>query len=393
MRSNTVAADARSQIFSSRHYAIAGRLAAVMTAVLVATIPAAAESVFTVARYPVQAKDKNAVEAKKKAMEEGQKSAFRSLLKRIVPVTAYKQIARLHDVDPGMLVSGVSVRSERNSATTYLASLDFSFQPNAVRSALQSQGVPFIETQAEQLTVIPVLRDPKSGKSQNDSGYWRSAWAGQDLENSVTPIRIGQFKSEIRDDTVNMLINGDSNGMRILADEYQTPRVLLAIAQPDLASQQLSVTLVGQDAVGPINLERIYRISDNDAAYAAELAAVVALGVLEGRWKSVKYDIGGQSGMGFQAGGRPVWATTNTGTGQRVQLTAEFDTLNQWNDIRSKLLNTPGVEALEIASVTARQATLSLSYPGGSESLMSVLDGRGLVVTPSYGGLMIQSPY
>ena len=98
------------------------------------------EKAFTVANYPVEATDKNAVAAKERALADGQNAAFRSLLKRLVPVTAYKQLARLSSVKAADMVSGVAVRSEQNSSTAYIASLDFSFQPEAVRSVLQREG-------------------------------------------------------------------------------------------------------------------------------------------------------------------------------------------------------------------------------------------------------------
>ena len=51
--------------------------------------------VFTIAKYPVEAQAANAVLAKKQALADGQRAAFHSLLKRIVPVTAYSQVTRL----------------------------------------------------------------------------------------------------------------------------------------------------------------------------------------------------------------------------------------------------------------------------------------------------------
>ncbi len=48
------------------------------------------DAVFTVANYPVEARADNAVAAKDRALADGQQAAFRSLLKRLVPVTAYR---------------------------------------------------------------------------------------------------------------------------------------------------------------------------------------------------------------------------------------------------------------------------------------------------------------
>ena len=96
---------------------------------------------FKVANYPVDATAENAVAAKKKAIDDGQQAAFRSLLKRLVPVSAYDNLEQFKTVPAGNYVDGLAIRSEQNSRTRYIASLDFSFEPNSVRQMLQSQGI------------------------------------------------------------------------------------------------------------------------------------------------------------------------------------------------------------------------------------------------------------
>src|SRR5882724_4780838 len=66
----------------------------------------AVETVFTVGNYPVEARADNAVAAKTQALADGQQAAFRSLLKRLVPVTAYPRIRRLASVKAGDLIDG-----------------------------------------------------------------------------------------------------------------------------------------------------------------------------------------------------------------------------------------------------------------------------------------------
>src|SRR5262249_15930006 len=56
-----------------------------------AAVPAE-DAVFTVCNYPVEARADNAVAAKSKALSDGQQAAFRSLLKRLVPVNSYPRL-------------------------------------------------------------------------------------------------------------------------------------------------------------------------------------------------------------------------------------------------------------------------------------------------------------
>jgi hypothetical protein len=349
---------------------------------------AGADSAYTIANYPVDATAANAVAAKQQALADGQQAAFRSLLKRIVPVTAYKQLTRVKDVKAANLISGVTVRSEKNSATDYLASLDFSFQADAVRAELSRQSIPFVDEQAPPVGLITVLLQGNPPAVTNDTGLWRRAWTGLDLKHTITPVTVQDLKPEIHADTVSMLLAGDSNGLRILNDEYGTKLIVMAVAEPDMVAKKLTVTLAGQDAVGPLLLKRTYRMTNGDLGYTSELAAVIALGVLEGRWKAIKSAPAQQASTGA-----PVWSASTGVGGEEVRFTASFVDPGQWNEIRAQLLDTPGVDALEIATVSDRDADVSLRFPGGARSLADALGARGLSLANTSSGWILRPNY
>jgi len=353
-----------------------------------AAVAASGDGAYTIANYPVDATAANAVAAKDQALAEGQQSAFRSLLKRIVPVTAYKQLTRVSGLKAADLISGVAVRSERNSATDYIASLDFSFEADAVRTALSRQGIPFVDEQAPPVTVITALVQGNPLAATNDTGLWRRAWTGLDLQHTITPVTIQDLKPVIHADTISMLLAGDDNGLRILNDEYAAKLIVVAVAEPDTAAKKLTVTLAGRDAVGPLLLKRTYRISNGDLAYASELAAVVALGVLEGRWKAVRSASATQA-----ASGAPVWSASTGGDGEEVTFVAEFVNPSQWNEIRTQILDTPGVDAVDIASVSDRNADVTLRFPGGARGLANALGGRGLSLVNTQAGWVLRPNY
>lgn len=356
---------------------------------------AKADAAFTVGNYPVDATDANAVTAKEKALADGQEAAFRSLLKRIVPVTAYKQLTRLKDIKAAELISGVSVRSERNSSTQYIANLDFTYQADAVRGLLQSHGIPFVEQQAPTITIVPVSRAAVGADAKPATQAWTNAWKALDLEHTLTPAKLDDFKSTIHNDTVKMLTSGDDSAQRILAGEYRSETVVLAIYEPDQAAKKLNVTLVGLDAAGPLNLTRSYRVPDGDYVYAGEFAAVVSLGILEGRWKAQKSSPDPVGAADPSAsGGAPVWAANSAAsTGQEVHLVAEFGSLSQWNEMRTQLLETPGVENLEISTVSSSNADLVLQYPGGPRALANALGARGLRLLETGTGWTLSPTY
>ncbi len=357
------------------------RTVVVLTALTqMATAQAAApgDRVFTIANYPIEAEAKNAVAAKDKALADGQEAAFRSLLKRLVPVTSYAQLGRLKGLSTADLVDGVRSRSEQNSPTRYIAAFDFAFQGEAVREVLTREGVPFVAEQAPELLVIPVMQQAGAAGAKAafapPNSDWNGAWKNLDLENSVSPAKLGTLNPAIHADTVAMIKNGDGSADRIVEGEYKTSLVVLAIAEIDPATKQVHVTLAGHDAVGPFSWKRSYRASDGDTGYALELASVVSLGVLEGRWKALK------------TGGA-------VAQGQDVDIEVVFDSQDQWNDIRGRVLDLQGVDDVRVGTISARNAQMGLKYPGGGAALAGQLAQQGLTLSQASGQWQLRSTY
>jgi len=338
----------------------------------------AADTVFIVAKYPVEARADNAVAAKTQALADGQQAAFRSLLKRLVPVTAYPRIRRLASVKAGDLIDGYKVRSERNSATEYIASLDFSFQSKGVRDLLRREGIPFSDEQAPVITVIPVWRDGPAGTPRDDPA-WTNIWKGLDLEHALTPVTLQTLRKEIQPSTINALAGGDGTAIRSLAGTYRSEYVLIAVGESDPAAGRLTITLSGRDAVGAFTLQRTYRLDASDPGYTNELAGVVALGVIEGRWKATKTRGGGGGGVAASGGSTD------------LLISVEFRGMSEWQDISRRLSATPGIEELEVAGLSARGARVTLRYPGGAERLTNALAGQGLALRNAGGNWIISA--
>ena len=358
---------------------------------LVAPAQAANDGVFTVGNYPVDAQAANAVDAKKQALADGQQAAFRSLLKRLVPVTDYDRLKRLSALKASGFLEGVSVRSERNSSTRYIASLDFSFRADSVRSVLQQEGIPFIEDQAREIVVVPVVRNPDGSiEAGAASRAWNSAWKSLDQEHTLAPFSLQAVKGAINADTLKQAAEGSGGAERALAGEYGSPYVVLAIADPDPAAKRLNVTLYGIDGVGGLSLKRSYRVYDGDTAYSMELAAVVGLGVLEGRWKAQK-----APPLASSSSYSPAYSSSsaNSGGGTPVAMRAQYQSLAEWSEMRRQLLNLPGVEDVRIETESARGADLTLRYPGGARELSSALYGRGLALENGTDRLILRSAY
>lgn len=380
-------------------------LAAVM-ALIIGYGPAIAASkedrVFTIGNYPVEARAADAVAAKDKAISEGQQAALRSLMKRLVPVTAYKRLARLKAAKAGELIESFAVRSERNSSTEYIASYDFVFSPDPVRRLLDREGIPYLDRQAPQITIVPAYRVapevagrlPQPFAAAAGSDAWLYAWKALDLGNTLTPASLQPLKREVHADTVRLLAEGDLGQLRTLGQAYQTETIVLAVLEPEADLKKLKVVLVGRDAVQNLYLKRTYRLEGLDLAYTAEAAAVVSLAILEGRWKAINVrdqaqPVAARGSDPVQAPGRFEPGSAPDAGGGSLTIAVAFRGMEEWQEISRQLAHTPEVASLEVLGLSARRARVSLSYPGGPQSLALALAQQGLILESTREGWML----
>ena len=354
-------------------------------------------SVYTVGNYPVDAHAADAVAAKKTAIADGQRAALRSLLKRLVPVTAYPRLRKLKITKPDALIDGISVRSERNSPTEYIASLDFSFRADAVRALLDLENLPYVDTQAPQLTLVPVWQSATQPLPGLQADAWTNAWSGVDIAHALTPIKLETLKPGVHPDTLAALAKGDTTMLRTFATEYSSAeRLVVAILTPLPKERKLQVTLVGRDAVGSIAWIKGYRFDAEDPGYAVELAAVVSLGVLEGRWKASGARVQGPT-RSPGADGPPLTisaATTGSSaaTGDDLKLSVEYRNIGEWANISQRLSQVPGVENIDVAGMSGRSARITLRYAEGVERLAAVAPQHGLSLRQNSGGWVLTGP-
>ncbi len=349
----------------------AGMLLSAMIAMGGAGHAQSGEKIFTIAKYPVDATGTNAVAAKRQATAQGRRSAFRSLLKRLVPSSAYSQIEQLKKLDPNPYIGSIRVRSEENSSTRYIATLDFSFVPEAVRTLLGQHGVSYIDQSAPPTGLMLLYSAPKAGgkramNGSKGSASWRSVWSDLDLTNSLTPLKLLRTAGSLDPNTAGALLAADPAAIGELAARQQMAQIIIAEAKPVPASNELHITLAGQDAAGRFAVTTRYRL-DDDFVYSLELAAVIAQGVIESRWKTHMTAGGGTS-------------SASGGALAPLQVLAEFSNLGQWQRQQQVLSSTPGVRNMQVGSLSGRSASIALSFPGGGDALRGALVPRGLTL-------------
>ena len=191
---------------------------------------------------------------------------------------------------------------------------------------------------------------------------------------------------------------GDQAAIRTAGREYQTETLIIAHMEPLPAQKSVKVTIAGRDAVAAFVLPRTYRLDGADLAYTAELAAVQALGILEGRWKAINVR-GGTTAAGDKRGndqpdpiprpGPGADLAAGGGAAGPMRIAVEFRSMSEWQDISRQLAQTPNVSELDVEGLSARGARVSLRYPGGAQGLAATLAQHGLVLRNGGSGLVL----
>jgi hypothetical protein len=347
------------------------------------------DSLYAVAKLSVDTTAKDAVAARELGMAEAEQRAVQIVLKRLVPLSAYAQLPILNKEDIDGMVEGVSIRSEQNSTTRYLAVLDVSINEQAVKQLLDLQNLSYSETRAPSISILPLVLDGASVKSEGAEG-WREAWDDLDLSHSVTPATILKPRPNLDAATVKTVLAGDAAALASMQEDYSYGPLVIAVGEVD--DGKFVTRLAGTDSVGAINFGRTDNLAGSNAKTAARNAAEIAFGILENRWKvsqegeapatEVKYKEGTGTDEKPKEGGE---------VPRNVVAEVEFSGLKDWQDIRGRLTNIAGIQALEVNSLSARNASITFDYAGPLKKLQTELGQNGFALDEKDGNFVLRS--
>jgi hypothetical protein len=293
------------------------------------------------------------------------------------------------DQDVEGMISSLSVRSEQNSTTRYLATFDVSFNEIAVKEFLDRRGVRFSEARAAQISILPLVLDGGGLKSA-DAEIWRQAWEGLDVAHSIAPASILRPRDSLDAETVKKVLAGDARAYEAMQADYGYAPLVLAVAET--ASGKLVTRLAGADSVGAINFGRADAFDGGDLQAVAQRAAAVAFAILENRWTITE----------SREAPKPVAAAYRTAApeaprapgievSRKMAATVEFSGFKHWREIRERLAKVAGLQALEVSSLTERAASISFDFAGPFDRLQAELGRNGFALEDRNGSFVLRS--
>jgi hypothetical protein len=222
--------------FAMLHSRLLHALAAAVLGLLALASPGLAQnpdaSVFRVSGIPVDATAADAVAARRQALLDGQRAGLERLLRRLVPAEEASHLPPVGNLNVEHYVQNFEIADEELSATRYLAKLTVSYDPEAVRDLLRSEGLAAAETPSVPIVVLPVYVAPDGARLWPDNNPWWEAWAQNlDLERLLRLVMPLGDLEDINRATVEQVQARDRDALAALAGRYGSQDVLIVTAK------------------------------------------------------------------------------------------------------------------------------------------------------------------
>lgn len=345
-----------STLKAARHLAAMG-----LTLMITALAAPAFASPYTVAGIEIDAEANTAFDAQRAALAQGQTRAARILIERLT-LAQDRMEAQLPTLDPdtaAQLIAGLQISDEQRSSTRYRARIAVDFDPRQVRNYLTGRELPFVESQAEPVLVVPVMDGPDG--AQIFSGPWYDAWLDGGYANSLTPMialgsRTGLDGGPVGRGIISasQALSLDARALRDLAQAYDVDNVAVIQVRSSSGGVRAAGDLVrfnaGED--GP-EIESIPSQIVNGYADAAR--AIVR--EREETWKRQAVVRGGDSAQ--------------------LEITLLFNSLREWRALQSAVAGASLIENARLDALSRTGAAMTITHRGAREQVRSELAARG----------------
>lgn len=342
---------------------------------------AAESKIFTVSRVAVDVTAVSAAVARGQALADGQAKAFELLLERLTLSEHRQRIGVVDGVKLGALIQGFEITRERASATRYVAEMTVRFRSANVRKLLRDAAVPYSETEARPLLIVPVFEDatgpqPAGLLLWEEINPWRRAWAGIVGGGAIVPLVLPA--GDLEDDALldaGAAISGDKEKIARLAGRYGLNDALVAFARLEQAgpNKVLNIALTRNGVAQP---QLSLALPPLPAGQSVGQAGVASDDAMVSAAKSVVRDLEEQwkrrTLLQFDALAQMLVTVALSEIGDLVQ-------------IRERLANAGEVNGVELISVNRQAATLRLYYFGAPERLQLGLAQRNLDLVSENG--------
>ncbi len=326
-------------------------------------------NVFEIRGTKVDVTADTAADARDKALMEGEKLAFRQLMRRLVLSEDIDLIPPLGREDLTSFVKDIEIAEEKRSSVRYIATLNVRFKESDIRLLLTNNGISFAETSSKLVLILPVFRSAGAISLWDEPNPWREAWEKRDDFITLVPtvLPVGDL-ADIATIGAEQAAGGDEQRLAAIGARYGVGDVLV-----------VDGTLKINTSSGRYDLDvRLARSGQNDH--------------VDDVYRTLSAEPGEEINVFLARGAREMttliddeWKKNNLlefGTSGFVAVTISLTGLQDWLVMKKQIGAMAMVKKSELILLTRNQARVNLEYYGNFEQLISAFQQIDLDLMP-----------
>ena len=352
------------------------------------------KQLFTVSGIDVDAKGKDASEARMIAIQDAQVKAFAILIERLAGKQVVPQLADLEPQAIGRLMASLSVSSEQTAPGRYIAKLNISFLPDRVRDLLQQRSIGLSPVKQEPVLILPIWQGAGELPVTWDDNPWRRAILRMDLNTTRVALRLplGDLEDST---TLPDPERADPASFAPLLNRYGATAAVVVIATQDPDGIRLKA-IAPQQLPGLV-FPKAYPATEQGLSSAAvDVVAAIAQNWRDGATAenqiALPPDITDANGLPLSPQQptppnppvNPVIA--NAGVLDAAMLFQPVE----WGSLRQLISSTEGVKSVDLLRITPDGGLIRITYSGAVPQVQQALFQRGFRLVDLGSGWILQ---
>ncbi|MDF2368053.1 DUF2066 domain-containing protein [Sneathiella sp.] len=343
----------------------------------------AADNFYVVRDIAVDESASSAAAARTIAVRNGQKRAFETLLRRLVPAPYYASLPVLDDAAITPMVASFQVSNERTSAKRYLADLTYEFKRDDIRKLLRLNMLPFSESFGKPILVLPVFLVEDRAYLWDYPNPWRTVWVDI-IDYGLRP----QEPYNLRDDWAQRLLrpvivpSGSLEDMKAIdaRQALNMDTVALEKLRKDYGAAEIDIISASlrTDTDGTLLLDVTRNVVGQTEP--ATLQTYKGSEDEEGLMQSVIFDLLGRMQEEWKRQNVLDFSIENT-----LAVTTSISSLPDWLALQDKVKGLSAVSATAIKDLSVSKAFWYITFVGGTDQLIAALDQQDLALADQGG--------
>ncbi|MCB1378358.1 MAG: DUF2066 domain-containing protein [Alphaproteobacteria bacterium] len=340
-------------------------------------------SIFAVQGVDVDVTSTDAAAAKNQALMDVQVKAFFTLAERLgSPELAQDLAEKMGPKDIAPFLKSLSIEEETSAPGRYIGKFTVRFLPEKTRKFYAGYGINLPATQADPILVLPVWRGKEANQIWDDN-IWRKAWLALRAEQGLVPIIVplGDLEDTETIDAEATLLK-DPIKLEAIRRRYGAPSLLIAQAQ-EAEGGGLHAFIEGETTFGKLTFNKVFTSEDASLESSAMQAVQTFQAQLVKAYKA--------SADKAAAAAAAADAEKNANRKQAISVSVPFSSPTEWNRIRSRILATPNVVAVDVSTLSIEGAVIRLVFTNSMPRLQDNMEKVGLRLA-QYGSTWVIQP-